>query len=87
MPDDLVPPPYPDAKVRYRRGEFSERTGRYAGEMVEWAIPAGHDIYEPGQGAGMVTVPNDGGFVWITYEGGQSIVPAEFVRPARKEGY
>jgi hypothetical protein len=79
--DDFVPAAYPDARVRYRRGERSERTGRSAGEMVAWAIPAGHDLYDPGEGAGMVIVPDDGGFVWIMHEGGQSIVPAEFVRP------
>lgn len=83
MSDDFVPPPYPDAKVRYRRGDYSEKTGRYAGEMVEWEIPEGHDTYPAGRGAGMVTVPNDGGFVWLSYEGGSAIVPAEFVRPVQ----
>ena len=81
MTDDFVPAAYPDAKVRYRRGEHSDVTGRFAGEQVEWSIPEGHPIYDAGSGAGMVIVPNDGGFVWVMYEGGQSTVPAEFVRP------
>ena len=85
MPDDLVPAAYPDARVRYRRGEHSDKTGRFAGEQVQWHIPAGHDTYPPGSGAGEVIVPNDGGFVWIMYEGGQSIVPSEFVSPLTQE--
>ncbi len=84
-----VPAAYPGARVRYRYGERSERTGRTAGEHVVWSIPEGHDTYPAGSGAEMsykviaplVIVPNDGGFVWLLHEGGQHIVPAEFVRP------
>lgn len=79
MSDDLVPAAYPDAKVRYPRGAFSERTGRFAGEAVVWCIPAGHPVYDPGEGTGEVLVPNDGGFVWLS---SGDIVPAEFVQPA-----
>ena len=67
------------ARVRYRYGERSDKTGRFAGEQVQWAIPTGHPVYEPGSGAGMVLVPNDGGFVWLD---SGSIVPAEFCRPS-----
>lgn len=80
-PHGLVPSAYPGAAVRYFYGDRSERTGRAAGEHVTWSIPEGHDTYDAGSGAGMVIVPDDGGFVWLLHEDGQSIVPLEFVRP------
>lgn len=58
-------------------GNRSAKTGFAAGDRVAW------DTSESGiaAGTGVVTVPNDGGFVWVTSDDGTApIILAEHVR-------